>query len=41
MTNVFDINFIKENEILFYSYVIIMISIILITILLVIKETRK
>lgn len=41
MTNIFYPVFIKENEILFYSLIIVIVLMILLTITFVIKELKK
>lgn len=41
MKSVFNIAYIKENELLFWGFVISMIIIMLLTIIFVIKETKE
>ena len=40
MSYIFNINYIKGNELLFYSYVLSMLIIMILTIIFVIKETK-
>ena len=41
MNNVFDDFYIKDNELLFYIYIISMIIIMILTLIFVIKELKK